>query len=156
MIVQLAKQNSGDLVKESKAKHVKYMKASVEKRFTAIDQNKPITRANVAVASNTLFSPFQLVQAHELKWMSDENKVRKRAEDKAKAKEAKAAKRTALTCAAEGCVKRTTKEGGAKGWSKCFGCLKLYCKNHKQQYNACVLVCATEEVEGKPVTVAQI
>ena len=53
-------------------------------------------------------------------------------------------------------TKRTRKEGGAKSWRQCFACSKLYCKNRKPKFNACVLVCNAEDVVGKTVNVAAV
>ena len=141
---------------KSNALHIKDIKRAVQHVFTPVNQNRPVMVAKVVVALNTLFSPFQLVQAHELKQMSDKNKARKKEADKAMAKEAKEAKRAALTCAVEGHNKRTRKEGGAKSWRQCFVCSKLYCKNHRAEFNACVLVCNAEDVVGKAVNVAAV
>ena len=108
------------------------------------------------VAANTLFSPFQLIQADKMKKWSDANNKRKKLEAKKAVAEAKEAKRVALTCAAEGCSTRTRKEEGAKGWSKCWVCSRLYCKKHSAEYELCVLKCGDGQEDGKPVAVAKI
>ena len=68
-------------------------------------------------------------------------KKRKKAEAKEEAQRAKDAKKLAMTCGVKGCNKITRVEGGAKGWSQCGVCMKLYCKLHKDNYNVCVTTC---------------
>ena len=88
--------------------------------------------------------------------MSDANKKRKKLEAKEAEAQAKEAKRMAMTCAAEGCNARTRVEGGAKSWSKCWVCSKLYCKKHKAEYELCMSVCSEKDKEDSTVKVAAI
>ena len=132
------------------------MRSVVEHQSTPVAKKKPVESGKVTVAANTLLSPFQLIQADKLKKWSDANEKKKKLEAKEAEQKEKEAKRIAMMCTAESCFTWTRKEGGAKGWGKCWVCSWLYCKKHKAEYELCVLKCGEGQEDGKPIATAKI
>jgi len=155
-ILHLADLNSGKMATETRAEHVQVMINSVSHLFCKDKKKTAMKQGKVRVQASTLFSPFELLAAHELEETEKANKAKAKADAKEKEARERAAKRLARTCLADGCTTRTRIAGGAKSWSCCLWCEGLFCLKHKTYFPTHVAACKDDAVlvtEGDAVDV---
>ena len=87
------------------------------------------------VTTNTIYNPEELLQNHEQQVEAKQkSKQVKEAAAKQQKKDEAEAKRLAMTCAVDGCIKRTYKKEGSTDWRYCVECKKLFCNYHASNY----------------------
>ena len=129
------------------------MQHSVESKLQSVPKYMAIIKGKATLKSNAIYSSFELI-AH-----SEQQKQNKAdtAAAKQKAKEDKemerAAKCAAQSCCVDDCDAFTCKEGGARGWTVCKKCQKMFCKRHKDKFIDHVISC---HLEDKNIVVANV
>lgn len=155
--LEKTRQNVGlETSKQSKAMYVQAMRRSVEGMIEAKGKKPTIKQGSVRIQASKLFSPFELLQAEHLSVLEQQNKERKRKMAAEVKREESAAKRAAKTCGSLDCSKVTRKEGGAKNWNQCGGCLILFCPNHKDIYQKHISTCELGAMEATVTQTAEI